>query len=290
MESSLNGGILDDIFIGEKMRRLIILTMCFIFIAVSNNFAEPYKKHAWELGAETFYTIKRQGESTRPDGGMTYGLMFSYAYHGELPLISPEVDKWMLKVEGRQSWGEIDYDGNYDSEERMSEFRGLAGYNFSTSEIVTFTPYIGVGYRYLNSQWSDTSDIDEFEYFYIPIGIERAITSNKGWSIGMKLEYDYLSWGELKHKDDSNKFKLKQDKGYGLRGSMEFKKNAKRVNFTIEPFIRYWNIKSSGNDTFIIQPSGYGSLGWYNLTQQAIRYYYPKHSSEEIGIKFIIRF
>jgi len=137
------------------------------------------------------------------------------------------------------------------------ELRGLAGYDFSLSETSTIiTPYIGVGYRYLNDDMSgmttttgDAGYERESNYFYSPIGIEVTVNSENGWSIGGAFEYDHFWWGKQKSNMGSvpgyYNIENDQEKGYGLRGSIKLKKKNEIIDFKIEPFIRYWNIEDS---------------------------------------------
>jgi hypothetical protein len=63
-----------------------------------------------------------------------------------------------------------------------------------------------------------------------------------------------------------------------LRGSLFIKKQMERVSFTIEPFVRYWNIDKS-DDQIITRFGIPWSIGWE-----------PKNNSTEIGVMFMIGF
>jgi hypothetical protein len=225
--------------------------------------------------------------------GMMYGFLGTYTYRGWAIPAPETLDKWMFKVEGRFSFGEVDYknSGTIDNiDDYMLEFRGLGGYDFSLLKTSTITPYIGIGYRYLNDDMSGKISSTgaygyerESNYFYSPIGIEIITPLENGWFVGGILEYDIFWWGKQKsHLSDVdpgyNDPENDQERGYGLRGSIKLQKKGEKLDFVIEPFIRYWNIKRSK----------YADLTYYGvLTGYA---YEPKNRSTEFGVKLAVRF
>lgn len=267
------------------MKNLIaLLVICFTFLGIGSSFAEPLllKVRTWEAGHEIFhFTYKEPG--VMKEKGYMGGIAGSFAYHNKL----------MLKVGVRFSSGEVDYKNSgtmYDIDNSIYETRGLAGYDFRISKIAIVTPYIGLGYRYLNNDSSGMTSSTgargyerESNYFYSPIGIETIIVFKKGWSIGGKLEYDYFWKGMQKsHLSDAdpgiNDIENDQHKGYGWRGSVKLQKKIKRVTFAIEPFIKYWDIKKSDNADITY----YGTYVGYG--------YEPKNNSTEIGLKLSAKF
>lgn len=264
------------------MRKLLTLTICFMFVGVGTIFAEPLPKHTWELGTEISHITYKEPD-VMEEKGIMYGLLGSYTYRS----------KYMLRAEGRFSYGQVDYknSGTLDNiDDYMWEFRGLAGYDFPILKTSILTPYIGFGYRYLNDDTSGMTTSTgalgyerESNYYYSPIGIETITELDNGWSIGTTLEYDYFWKGVQKsHLSDAvasfNDLENDQNKGYGVRGSIKFQKKGEEIDFLIEPFIRYWNIdKSEEQDvTYAGVIVGYG--------------YEPKNNSTEIGIKFAAKF
>ena len=207
----------------------------------------------------------------------------------------------MLKIEGIFKLGEVDYKGSLSDgtpyeikniEESMWEVRGLEGYAFSLSGTTLLTPYIGIGYRYLNDDSSD--DLYGYEresrYFYSPLGLEMITFLGRGWSFGLTLEYDifwkgkqksyiryaYSKQGFLGYDDIEND----QMRGYGCRGCLKIEKKGKRIGFAIEPFIRYWNIKNSNMTPESI----------YGIPYNYVHYIEPKNNSTEYGVDLTISF
>ncbi len=264
------------------IRRTGVLVICIIFVGIISVSAQTLPKHTWELGTEISH-IKYEEPGLMEEEGMMYGIVGSYTYH----------DKLMLKAEGKVSWGWVDYTGSTwagtpltvnDIPDFMLELRGLGGYDFSIFTASIITPYIGLGYRYLNDDSSGAGGYErESNYFYSPIGIEIVTELDNGWSIGAILEYDLFWWGkQITHLSDVSflypDIENDQNSGYGYRVSLKIQKKGKKVDFLVEPFFRYWDIdKSEG--CFIFDPT----VGYIWVTE-------PANNSTEYGIKLAVRF
>jgi len=136
----------------------------------------PQKKHTFEGGSEVYrYTYKEPGLMQQK--GIWQGFNFAYTFRGQIP---PSAKNGMLKLEARYCWGRVDYDGSLsdgtpftldDIPDYIFEFRGLFGNEFFASETTSFTPYLGVGYRYLNDNMHKKyagGYERESRYIYIP--------------------------------------------------------------------------------------------------------------------------
>lgn len=245
--------------------------------AASIGSAEIQQEHVWELATEISHITYKEPGVMREKGVM-YGIAGSYTYR----------KNFMLKADGRFSYGWVDYrnSGAMDNiDDYMLEFRGLGGYGFSVLKASALTPYMGIGYRYLNDDMSGRTTSTgawgyerEISYIYSPIGIEMITSLKNGKSIGATLEYDYFWDGTVKsHLSDVPGYydiENDQNKGYGFRGSIKLEKKGEKINFVIAPFIRYWKIKDSETTT---DPAG---RTWIE----------PKNHSTEIGIKFALEF
>ena len=173
----------------------------------------------------------------------------------------------------------------------MVELRGLLGPDYYyTRNNGIFSPYAGLGYRYLND---DTSGLisstgkygyeRESNYYYIPIGADFTIAIKNNWAIGANLEYDLFVIGhQISHLSDVdpslNDLDNKQNNGYGLRGSVKLIKQTESIDFVFEPFFRYWNIGKSDDANLTDEDVivGYG--------------YEPKNNSTEYGLKLAAKF
>ena len=196
--------------------------------------------------------------------------------------------KWMLRGEGRFSLGEVDYDGGQGGapltinnlDDRTFEVRFLTGPDFP-SETTMFTIFTGIGYRYLHddlrTQAVDGSGYErESQYLYLPLGVEMTSEIGGGWFWGLSAELDLLLWGNQRSHipvilveedpedpdgplipvvpaegwDFTDNY---QPRGYGLRGSVRIEKKGDKIDFIIEPFVRYWDINKSD---LWLSPSG----------------------------------
>ena len=265
------------------MRKVVVFAVCFMLAGVANVFAESLPRHSGELGAELSY-IKYDEPGIMEEDGIMYGLSGAYAYH----------NNFMLKAEGKFSYGQVDYDGQLstgasytidDIDDYMLEFRGLGGYDFPIFTATTLTPYIGFGYRYLNDDMScDPAGYErESNYYYSPIGIETFTDLDNGWAFGLKIEYDYFWKGVQKsHLSDAvaalSDVENDQEDGYGIRGSVKVQKKTDRVDYLIEPFIRYWNIEESEDAAVSLSGTVIGT---------GVE---PENDSIEIGVKFAVKF
>jgi hypothetical protein len=270
-----------------KMKKFLALVICFMFVGVAGVSAQTetgalLKKRTFELAHEISYRIYRE-PGVMKEKGMMYGLAGSYTYHNKI----------MLKAEGRGSWGEVDYSnsGKIDNiTDYMLEFRGLGGYDFSIVKTFILTPFIGIGYRYLNDDSSGKTSTTgargyerESNYLYSPIGIGFITGLGKNWSLGGRGEYDLFWWGEQKsHLSDAsagyNDLENCQRKGYGFRGSVTLERKFKKVIFQVGHFIRHWKIKKSETETVTYYGTPIG-VGWE-----------PRNNSTEIGIMLGVKF
>jgi len=256
----------------------------FIIITAAVGFAEPEpsQQHVWSFGPEVYY-VRYNEPTVMRETGVMYGLEGSYAYH----------DSIMLKLEGRGAFGNVDYknSGALDNiPDYTLESRMLAGYDFPVAEKTTITPYLGFGYRFLDDDASKMISSDGSDFykrinhrFYSPLGIEGTMQMEDNWSIGATAEYDIFWWGrQTSYLSDIspsfNDVKNRQKKGYGLRGSVKLQHNTEKIDYLIEPFVRYWNISQSNNT---------------NVTYSGVIVGYasePKNNTTELGVNLGMKF
>lgn len=280
------------------MKKIFILIPFFVFILISIKPCFPHLRGSEagavqdlgiEIGFDTSH-ITYTEPGVMKEKGYMYGIDLAFTYRGWIPLTSIDVNKYMLRIDARGSMGQVDYTSNSSGtmnniDDYMLEFRGLAGYDFLISDNSIITPYIGYGIRYLNDDMSHRVTTTgaygyerEITYFYSPIGIETHTAMENGWSISLKMEYDYFLEGNAKSHLGSvpgyYDIKNNQKGGYGLRSSLRLRKKGVKADFAIEPFIRYWNIRDSKTTT---DPIG-------RVWQE------PKNTSKELGVIFIAEY
>jgi hypothetical protein len=241
---------------------------------------------SFNIGFDTRY-IDYEEEGLMEEEGWMYGIVGSYIYHGN--------NKLMFETSLSYVFGEIDYDGQTesgtplkaDTNDWIFEWRGLIGKDYRLRDSGIATPFIGVGYRY----WNDDIDASggyerEIQYWYVPIGVKTIGTLIGNWTWGVSIEYDLFLSGEVKsHISDIhpafNDPENDQDfeDGYGVGLALQFnRKLSDNYGFSIEPYIRYWDIDESDIST---------------LTEYGIPIAYlvePENETTVYGLRLIITF
>jgi hypothetical protein len=259
------------------MKKTSLFSLCFIFFLASSGMAFDGKKHNGEFGFGLSYITYKEPDVDMEEKGWMFGLVGSYTYH----------NKVMLKLEGIGSLGTVDYSSPSgelnDITNYMLEGRTLVGYDFSLSKSFMITPYVGLGYRYLNDDSSGKITSRgalgyerESNYYYSPIGLMAWTKLGQGWGMQITAEYDYFWEGKQKsHLGDAiygaPTVVNKQNDGYGLRGSVRFQKDYGRGGFAVEPFIRYWKIDDS-------------EIEYFSIGRNQFWAYEPENNSTELGV------
>ncbi len=270
------------------MKKLFALTFCWIFAGAGAVFAQGYgpggvlNRHNFEAAPEISYRIYHEPGVSREEGLM-YGAVFSYAYHNRI----------MAKGELIVNGGWVDYSNSgkiEDIPDVMLEFRGTGGVDFFLGGKIMVTPYIGLGYRYLNDDGSGRISTTraagyerESNYLYSPVGVAILGYLGNRWSLSGNAEFDVFWRGKqisrLSDIPGYSDLENRQKHGYGLRGNATFaKKISSRTSIEFGPFIRYWHVSQSETETVFFNgvPRGTG--------------YEPKNTSTEFGLTFGVRF
>ncbi|MBJ7538965.1 autotransporter outer membrane beta-barrel domain-containing protein [Marinomonas transparens] len=159
--------------------------------------------------------------------------------------------------------GDMDYKASdffEDIPNVVYELRAMLGRDFNLNDTHRMTPFVGLGYRYLNDDsrgnLSATDNVGyerEQVYFYNPIGLEwKALPNGLMWLVGGRIEYDGLikgvnhsNFGDLPGNSDVT---FRQDDGYGVRIAVSFEKPLAEQGgggVIIEPFYEHWDIAES---------------------------------------------
>lgn len=271
----------------------------------------------FELAPEMYYYKYTEVIGVKTDG-WKYGLRgaFTHRFSERKPIESLR-DIFsagqmfnVMKLEGRASFGEVDYEGS-GTESGIPDYnveaRATFGYDIPVSEQLVFTPYAGLGYRYLYNQFSDTpaktigglsyySGYDrESTYVYLPLGVETELRMDHGWALMLTGEFDYLLDGtQVSHLEDmhdsagntSGLDKLENDQrdGIGWRASLKLTKETPRFDWFNEIFVRYWHIDDS---EFQFITVGGGLLCEGNLCSGGIE---PDNKTWEVGMSMGAKF
>ncbi|MGD2029417.1 MAG: autotransporter outer membrane beta-barrel domain-containing protein [Desulfobacterales bacterium] len=251
----------------KKCQFFTMLMLCFVFVlsytlntqtvAFADSTELMLEENAFQFGLDIRY-LDYEEDGLIDEDGWLYGINGSYIYHGS--------NTFMFETSFSIVFGEIDYDGQTqsgtplkaDTDDWIFEWRGLIGkdYGFKNSSIIT--PFMGIGYRY----WNDDIDASggyerEIQYWYLPVGLKTTTPLSGGWTWGVSIEYDLFLGGKVKsyfsdvhpaYNDPEND----QDfgDGYGLAFSLKFnRKLSNSYGFSIEPYIRYWDIDESDTST-----------------------------------------
>jgi hypothetical protein len=262
---------------------LFVLAQCLFAFPVFAQIQYPLKTHVFEVGAETYYMEYKEPGIMKNEGVMVGGFG-SYTYHSGI----------MARVEARVAGGEVDYSSERtgsadDITDVAFETRGLLGFDLRAGYAV-ITPYAGFGYRYLNDDsqgtFTTTGHVGyerESNYYYSPIGLELTIPLQNRWSMVLTGEYDLFWSGKQESRLSGAIFGLSdvendQDDGYGIRGSISFKKRLEALTLNFGAFYRYWRIDDSEVSPITFE----GVLVGYGLE--------PENKTYEAGVMFSLYF
>lgn len=247
------------------LRTLVIIT----FLVCMSNPLSAMGQGEWEVGTE-FSWFEYEEPNFMEEEGFLYGFFGTYTHRiSENHPVESFSDIFgtgntinMFELDARIGFGEVDYTSNGTGsldgiDDFVFEIRGLAGYDFPVMTEARITPFIGLAYRYLNDDSGGrltTTGAAGYEresnYFYLPIGVEFFNPLQNDWEFSAIIEYDVFLYGKQKsHLGDAisglNTIENDQEDGFGVRGSVKFKKSTEKFDFFIEPYVRYWKIDDS---------------------------------------------
>ncbi len=192
-----------------------------------------------------------------------------------------------FRADGRISLGDLKYQGSGTRgavPDYIFEVRLVAGTDLQAGEGVAFSPYAGLGYRYLyNDLRGYTQSSGKLyvgyrrysHYLYAPLGLTLRTGFRYGWVLAPTFEYDFFIRGSQTTMladaglGDPN-FTSEQKRGSGYR----FALMAEKDHLAIGPWLHYWNIKESEHVAL-----GPGRFGWE-----------PENWTREIGVEVRYRF
>jgi len=193
-------------------------------------------------------------------------------------------DPVFFRVDGRESYGDLKYQGSGTKDsvpDLIIEVRSVAGVDFLAGSSVSFSPYLGLGYRHLynDSRGYTSTNAAGYQrysnYLYAPLGVTIRFDLGNRWVLAPTGEADIFLRGKQKSQlSDANAgfndVTNTQKRGSGHR----FYLMVERDHLAFGAWWHYWNIKDSD-----VQPIGLGQAGLE-----------PANWTRESGIEFRYRF
>lgn len=215
-----------------------------------NSELQSLPRHRFEVSPLTFYL--EYDEPFMTTRGFMHGASGRYDFNDKMLMLSLSFD---------YSTGDMDYDGQTwggtpvktETGDHLYEFRALIGGNIHRGAF-TFTPFIGFGNRYWNSEIYGAGGYErDVTYFYSPVGLRVLKLVSRKWFVEMNAEYDLFWGGKVKsHLSDAiwhaNDPKNHQGfgKGHGMRFSVKIAHTFHQKYFWyVEPFFKYWYVSES---------------------------------------------
>lgn len=189
-----------------------------------------------------------------------------------------------FKIDGRLSFGEVDYDGSYmdgaplktsGTDDVLLDVRLLWGVERQPAGFLD-SFYTGLGYRYLNDDSTGLPGgyLRQSNYLYVPLGSGADFSLSDGWRLGLTGEFDVLLIGrQISHLDDADpeepEVKNWQWLGFGACAAVALHHKSQSLDVAISPFVRYW---------------------WIAESDASKGYYEPENNTFEYGLSVIFRF
>ncbi len=179
-----------------------------------------------------------------------------------------EPDRFFTRLEGRVSYGLLRYEGSgvqEDNPDLIIEIRALVGKDLPVGNNLTFSSYLGLGYRYLYSDirgYSSTGAVgyQRFsQYFYVPLGTTLRMKLGERSVFAPTVEFDaFLAGSQYSQLSDTgipgySDASNSQDSGYGYRVYLMVETG----KWSFGPWLHYWNIGISD-----LTPQGYEPANW----------------------------
>lgn len=258
----------------------------------------------FEIGPEMFHYHYKESGLMEMDG-ILMGVDGRWTWynprlrHNELPnqhddqppSTSTRQEKLIFHIHGRYAQGQTDYDGQLlDSANTPYRISGIDASTFELRALAGYAPYvsgeaytafsIGFGIRFKDddSSFDPSGYKRESTYRYVPIAVRHTRHSSGGNQWSFALEYDHLMSGDhVTTLPGERGIRKHQSSGYGIRASFAINGSTGRLDWTLEPFARYWNIEDS-NFVFVRTPVG------------IIQLYEPANTTLELGASVRVLF
>ncbi len=248
----------------QVTRITAIAAVLFLMQEVPAHAGKSLNSDSFEIGVEGQYYQYRETDFVKLQG-YGGGINATYTYN---------IHNYFLKANAIADFYSLDYSSQGSGTESnitdyKQDYRGLFGYTFKINKGLTIAPYSGIGYRLLfdaNGAKITTTGASGYdrrsEYLYAPIGVDFGFRAGS-WKMSTFGEYDYLIQGwqtsYLRDLGYDNNLVNNQSTGYGIRGNFMVTPPINFYNFSFGPYVRYWNIKDSNQQTLYFQGTAVGS-------------------------------
>ncbi len=251
---------------------LCVLSLCTGAAAADDPLAT---RSGWELGGQVARYHYEEPHFMWVEGDRI-GVTGAYTLANEKRLFT--------RIEGRWSYGELDYQGSGTLEgvpDHIFELRVLAGRDYRTGKVV-WSPYVGGGFRYLYNDLRGVTSTGQFGYrresfyFYVPLGVTLRLPLGGEWVLAPQVEYSGLVRGvQRSFLSDTgipglNDVTNYQRDGSGYRAQLMIE--GRRWSFGV--WTNYWDVEDSD-----VQATGVGLYGME-----------PANWTRESGVELRYRF
>ncbi|MDP1994122.1 MAG: hypothetical protein Q8K40_02640 [Ignavibacteria bacterium] len=244
--------------------------------------------HQFDVIPEIFAYSYKEWSNKKPFmslNGLMFALGGSYSYN---------FGKNFVKLSSRFAMGDAKYKSkstgrNKNDPSWYIDSQAVYGHHFDLSSNLTISPYLGLGYRFLENDGSNTKTttghygyLRESQYLYIPIGSDLTIPIDSKLSFVVNAEYDlFLNGLQKSHTHSSNGIggliENKQSRGYGLRAAAGLRWTLEKMAIEAKPFFRYWSIADSKK---VHQTTRYIKATFSE----------PKNATKEVGLGITFKF
>jgi hypothetical protein len=214
-------------------------------------------RRGWEVGGQLAHYHYEEPDFAKLIG--TRGaIVGAYTY--------TRANRMFFRVDGRGSFGALKYQGSGTQDavpDLIIETRGVAGMDFPAGSAVSFSPYLGLGYRYLynDSRGYTSTNAAGYRrysnYLYAPAGVTVRFDLGNRWVLAPAAEADIFIRGKQKSQLSDANLGFNdaintQERGNGHRISLMVEKD----HMAFGAWWHYWHINDSD-----VQPIGLGRAG-----------------------------
>ena len=242
----------------KKIHTVAVFAVLFTAAAAAQERDPLLTRRGWEVGGQFAHYHYEEPDFAKLIGNRG-GVVGAYTFPRGW-------DRRFFRVDGRGSYGALRYRGSGTQDsvpDFIIEARAVAGMDFPAGSGVAFSPYFGLGYRYLYNDsrgYTSTSAAGYrrySNYLYAPAGVTIRFDLGNRWVLAPAAEADIFILGKQKSQLSDANLGFNdaintQERGNGHRMYLMVEKN--RVAFGA--WWHYWHINDSD-----VQPIGRGRAG-----------------------------